>query len=148
MVRGSVKAVMKLNRLSLLVVLCLCAVPVPALPDATCDAAYAQGVIRQGFSYLDAHDWADAKLIGTRLAAYTGNCNSNFKVQNPTAVYAMYFVAYSEHEMGDDAHAEEAVAAGLRTLEQLKAQGGYESLYDNVRPLFVEVQGKIAGHYQ
>jgi hypothetical protein len=116
--------------------------------DSTCDAQYAQSQIRQGFSYLNAHAWADANHVGNQLAAYTGNCNNNLKVQNTTAVYAMYLVAYSLHEMGDDPHAEEAVAAGLRTLEQLKAQGGYTSLYDNVRPLFVEVQAKIAGHYQ
>jgi hypothetical protein len=139
---------MKPFRLLGLLVLCIWAAPVPARTEATCDAAYAQTRIRQGFSYLNAHDWADANHIGNQLAAYTGNCNNNLKVQNPTAVYAMYFVAYSLHEMGDDPHAEEAVAAGLRALEQLKAQGGYTSLYDNVRPLFVEVQGKIAGHYQ
>jgi hypothetical protein len=139
---------MKLYRLLFVIVLCIWAAPLGARSDGTCDAVYAQGLIRQGLSDLDAHDWVDAKGIGNQLAAYTGNCNSNFKVQNPTAVYAMYLVGYSEHEMGDDVHAEEAVAAGLRVLEQLKAQGGYTSLYDNLRPLFVEVQGKIAGHYQ
>lgn len=138
---------MRRNSFVWLLAVCLWTAPAMLRADSACDANYAQGLIRQGFSYVEAHRWHDAHHVADQLAAYTGNCNDNFKVQNPVAVYSFYFYAYSLHELGDDPHAEEAVAAGLRTLEQLKRQGGYMSLYNSVRPLFVEVQAKIAGGY-
>ncbi|MBV8221985.1 MAG: hypothetical protein JO293_01330 [Candidatus Eremiobacteraeota bacterium] len=118
-----------------------------ARADSSCDAGYVQQVIRQGFAAIDARRWVQVHDIADQLGAYTGNCMHDFKVQNPTAVYSFYFYAVSLHHMNDDAHAEEAVAAGLRVLDQLKQQGGYDSLYDNVRPLFIDIQSTIAGHY-
>ena len=109
---------------------------------------HSQNLIRQGFAQIDARRWQNVHAIAEQLLAYSGNCNSDFKIQNPTTIYGLYFAGYSLHELGDDPHAEEAVAAGLRSLEQLKKQGGYTSLYDNVRPLFVDVQSRIAGGYQ
>jgi hypothetical protein len=138
-------------RIALVAPLALCltlGVPASIRADSTCDAAYSQNLIRQGFAQIDARRWQNVHAIAEQLIAYTGNCNSNFKIQNPTAIYGLYFAGYSLHELGDDPHAEEAVAAGLRSLEQLKKQGGYTSLYDNVRPLFVDVQSRIAGGYQ
>jgi len=87
------------------------------------------------------------RAVADQLAAYTHNGMNNSMIQNATAIYSLYFDAVSLHHMGDDPHAEEAVYAGMKALEQLKKQGGYQSLYDNVRPLFVDIQSRIAGHY-
>ena len=137
-------------RIALVASLALCVTLVPACirADSNCDAAYAQNMVRQGFALRDAQRWQDLHAVANQLLGYTGNCNSNFKVQDPTAIYGFYFLGYSLHELGDDPHAEEAVATGLKVLEELKKQGGYTSLYDNVRPLFVDVQSKIAGGYR
>jgi hypothetical protein len=118
-----------------------------ARADSTCDAAYAQNLTRQGFAFLEQRDWRDAHAIGDQLALYSANCMHNFKIQNACAIYSFYFYAVSLHHLGDDVHAEEATATGLRALDQLKAQGGYDSLYDNLRPLFIDIQSGIAGHF-
>ena len=122
----------------------MAAMPAIARADATCDATHAQDLARQGYSYLNSHRWQDAHSAAIQLEYYGKDCN-NPKVGYPSLVHSTYILAAALHGLGDDVHAADAWRFGMNILSALKKDGWQASLYDAMRPRFIELQPRIPG---
>ena len=117
--------------------------PVVARAASGCDSAHAQSLVRDGFHYLDAQRWGDARAIAFQLSDYGKGCGKNFKVANPAAVYSAYIMASAFHGSGDEVHATDVVNLGLQVLEILRKDGGYSELVNAMAPKFAALAAEI-----
>jgi hypothetical protein len=125
-----------------LLVLCICAVPTVARAITTCDSTYAQDIARQGYHYLDVHNYNDARMAAGQLALYAKNCDDP-KVGYPSVVYSAYIGSAAFHGLGDDGRAAQALKMGLMVLDVLKKDGGYAPLYNAMQPKFIDLAREI-----
>jgi hypothetical protein len=125
-----------------LLALCIWAIPASARAITTCDSSYAQDIARQGYHYLDARNWNDARMAAGQLALYAKNCDDP-KVGYPSVVYSAYIGSAAFHGMGDDGRAAQALKMGLMVLDVLKKDGGYAPLYDAMEPKFIDLEREI-----
>lgn len=114
----------------------------PAARAAACDNAQAQALAKQGYRYLDRHKWPEAKAVAGSLVQMAQSCDDpNVKVA--TAVHSAYIGSAAMHGLGDDSNAAEGVKAGLMVLEVIGKSAEYKSLYDQMQPLFLELQRQL-----
>lgn len=126
----------------LLLALCIWATPVATRADSQCDSAYAQDLIRQGYRYLDAGRFNDARLAAGQLAIYAKSC-SDPKVQYPSVVYSAYIGSAALHGLGQDQRAAKALQMGMVVLEALRSEGSYSGLYDSMEPKFSDLARQL-----
>jgi len=126
----------------LLVALCMWIAPLAARADSGCDSAYAQDLVRQGYRYLDGHNFNDARIAAGQLASYAKSCNDP-KVQYPSVVYSAYIGSAALHGLGQDVRAARALQMGMVVLEALKSEGSYGGLYDAMEPKFSDLARHI-----
>ncbi len=125
-----------------LLAICILAAPAIARADATCDSTYAQNMARQGYQYLDAARYQDARVAAGQLALYAKGCDDP-KVGYPSVVYSAYIGSAAFHGLGDDARAAQALQAGMMVLGILKKDGGYSSLVSAMEPKFASLQHEL-----
>jgi hypothetical protein len=128
--------------LFLLIAVCIWVAPMAARADSSCDSAYAQDLVRQGYRYLDAHRFNDARMAAGQLAVYAKSC-SDPKVQYPSVVYSAYIGSAALHGLGQDQRAAKALQMGMVVLEALKTEGSYGGLYDAMEPKFSDLARQI-----
>ena len=135
---------MMIRRYAVLAALAICmwAAPTIARADATCDSTFAQNMARQGYQYLDAGRYQDARVAAGQLALYAKGCDDP-KVGYPSVVYSAYIGSAAFHGMGDDARAEQALQAGMMVLGVLKKDGGYSNLVAAMEPKFAALQHEL-----
>ena len=122
--------------------LCLLALA-PAIASADqCDSTYAQNMARQGYQYLSAQRWQDARVAAGQLALYARGC-SDPKVGYPSVVYSAYIGSVALHGLGNDAEASQAAQAGMTVLGLLKKDGGYASLVSAMEPKFEDLAREL-----
>ena len=93
--------------------LCMLALA-PALASADeCDSTYAQNMARQGYQYLSAQRWEDARVAAGQLALYARGC-SDPKVGYPSIVYSAYIGSVALHGLGNDGAAAQAALAATK----------------------------------
>lgn len=126
----------------LLAALCIAIAPIAARADAACDSTYAQDLVRQGYRYLDGHQFNDARIAAGQLASYAKSC-SDPKVQYPSVVYSAYIGSAALHGLGQDDRASKALQMGMVVLEALKSEGNYSGLYDAMAPKFSDLARQI-----
>ncbi|HXN09265.1 MAG TPA: hypothetical protein VN860_06350, partial [Candidatus Acidoferrales bacterium] len=107
-----------------------------------CDSAYAQDLVRQGYRYLDASRFNDARLAAGQLASYAKSC-SDPKVQYPSVVYSAYIGSAALHGLGQDQRAAKTLQMGMVVLEALKSEGNYSGLYSAMEPKFSDLARQI-----
>jgi hypothetical protein len=125
-----------------LLALCVWAAPTIARADSACDSTYASDLARQGYHYLDAQRWQDARMAAGQLALYAKNCNDP-KVGYPSVVYSAYIGSAAFHGLGDDARAAQAWQMGMVVIGVLKKDGEYSSLVDTMEPKFLSLAREI-----
>lgn len=108
----------------------------------SCNASDAQSIANQGYAYLSAQRWSDARAAAGELALYARNCDDP-KVGVPSVVHSAYIGAVALHELGDDARSAKAVQLGTAVLELLHKEGGYDSMYDALLPKFHALQVQL-----
>ncbi|HEV2879523.1 MAG TPA: hypothetical protein VGW96_08025 [Candidatus Eremiobacteraceae bacterium] len=111
--------------------------------DTGCDSVYAQDLARQGYRYLDAHRWQDARMAAGQLALYARGC-SDPKVGYPSVVHSAYIGSAALHGLGENDKAAKTVQMGMVVLQALKNEGGFASLYDAMEPKFSELAHEVA----
>jgi hypothetical protein len=126
----------------LVLALCIWAAPVAARADSQCDSVYAQDLIRQGYRYLDAGRFNDARLAAGQLAIYAKSC-SDPKVQYPSVVYSAYIGSAALHGLGQDQRAAKALQMGMLVLEALKSEGSYSGLYNAMEPKYSDLARQL-----
>ena len=122
----------------LLLALCIWAAPLAARADSLCDSIYAQDLVRQGYRYLGAGRYNDARVAAGQLAMYAKGC-SDPKVQYPSVVYSAYIGSAALHGLGQDERAAKALQMGMVVLEALKTEGSYSGLYNAMEPKFSDL---------
>ena len=114
---------------------CVLALPALARADSTCDTTYASGLARQGYTYLDAGRYQDARTAAGQLVLYAKNCNDP-KVGYPSVVHGAYIGAAALHGLGDDARAARALQMGMMLLGILEKDSSYSSLVNAMEPKY------------
>jgi hypothetical protein len=107
-----------------------------------CTSQNAQALQQQGYAYLDAHRWNDARTAAGELALYIKNC-SDPSVQFPATVHSAYIGAVALHHLGDDDKASEAAQMGMTVLNILHQGGGYDDLFRTLAPKFAALQAQL-----
>lgn len=125
-----------------LLALCIWAAPAIARADTACDSTYAQDLARQGYHFLDAQRWNDARMAAGQLALYAKNCD-DAKVGYPSVVYSAYIGSAALHGLGEDARAAQAIKMGMMVLEVLRRDSSYASLYGAMEPKFIDLRREI-----